>query len=53
MRWREVIVKYCEKIERDGGKVEFIVYRRQNKRKPIIRVYPDCEINCDEEMLTE
>ena len=53
MRWRTIIFKYCERIEQEGGKVEFIVYKRQNKRKPIIRVYPECEINCDEETIIE
>ncbi|KKL90771.1 hypothetical protein LCGC14_1901350 [marine sediment metagenome] len=53
MKWRNVIIKYCEQIEVEGGKLEFIVYKRQDKRKPIIRVYPNCEINCEEEKIIE
>lgn len=51
MRWREVIIKLCEDIEQKGGRLEFIVYKRQAARKPIIKVFIDNEINCEEEKI--
>ena len=54
VKWSEALLKTAEEVMIKGGKLEFIVYKREpNKRKPIIHKYIDNEITCDEEILTE
>ena len=41
--WQEILLKEAEKVIISGGKLEFIVYKRDNKRKPLIHIYLDNE----------
>ena len=51
--WRNALLEAGEEIMIKGGRLEFIVYKRDNRRKPVILKYPQNEINCKEEILTE
>ncbi len=53
VRWRDALWKSAEQVMRKGGKVEFIVYKRDNKRKPVVHCYPDNEISCEEETFVD
>ena len=48
VNWRNVLWKAAEEVMKRGGRVEFIVYKRDNKRKPIIHIYPDNERSLQE-----
>ena len=54
LKWHEEIIKAAKEVMIRGGRLEFIVYKRQgNKRKPVILKYIDNEINCDEEEIVD
>lgn len=48
IKWKDTLIKSAEEIILKGGRLEFIVYKRDRKRKLLIHFYPDCEINCEE-----
>ena len=41
--WERELLKSAKEILIKGGKLEFIVYKRDNKRKPVIHTYPENE----------
>ena len=53
VNWKDALWKSANEIMRKGGKLELIVYKRDMKRKPVIHLYPDSEISCDEETLID
>ena len=51
--WEGILLKKAKEVLITGGRVEFIVYKRDDKRKPVIRCFPDNEISFREIILTE
>ena len=50
-KWEKELLEEAQKIMVLGGKLELVVYKRDNKRKPVIHIYPDNERNLDEVVL--
>ena len=54
LNWKDALWKSADEIMRKGGKLEFIVYKREHgKRLPIVHLYPDNKIECNEETLID
>ena len=53
VRWKDVLWKAAEEVMKQGGRVEFVVYKRDNKRIPLVRSFPDNEIRCNEEVFVD
>ena len=53
VKWQDALWKAAEEIMRKGGRVEFIVYKREEKRRPVVRRFPDNEVCCEEEILVD
>ena len=49
IKWREELLKRAEEILIKGGKLEFIVYKRENnKRRLFLHLYPENKIELSE-----
>lgn len=54
IRWQEAILQAAEDVMVSGGKLEFIVLKREkNKRVPIINKFLDNQIICKEVVLID
>ena len=57
LKWQEELVKKCEEVIRSGGEIS-IQFRHRNYKGqvtvvPIIRIYTDNQIVCDEVLLNK
>lgn len=53
MRWQDALWKSAKEILLKGGKLEFIVYKRDNKRVVVVHKYIENSIECEEETLID
>lgn len=57
MKWEEELIKQCYEVMPQGGEVRIQFSRRKQNNKsvvvPIIRVYPDNQLICEEVSLID
>ncbi len=51
MRWKEALLKECNRARIRGGEVRINFIRRQDKAIPVIKTYIDNHIRCEEETI--